>query len=48
MSVAEPESKQKQHSKNRRTDMLVFETRPITCLMLLICENEDFRSKEHH
>ena len=37
VSVAEPESKQKQHSKTRRIDMLVFRTSPITCSMLLAC-----------
>jgi hypothetical protein len=30
VSMAEPDSKQKQHSKTR-TDMLVFRTSPITC-----------------
>ena len=34
--VAESDSKQKQHSKTRRTGMLVFRTRPITCSMLLV------------
>ena len=32
--VADPNSKQMQHSKTRRTDMLVFRTRPIACSML--------------
>ena len=34
VSVAEADSKQMQYSKTRRTDMLVFRTRPITCSML--------------
>jgi hypothetical protein len=41
VSVEEPNSKQKQNSKTRRTDKLVFRTSPIGST-LLVCENADF------
>jgi hypothetical protein len=44
--MAKPDSQQKQHSKTRRTDIVVFRTSPITCSMLLVSENEDFEF--HH
>lgn len=47
--VEEPNSKQKQNSKPRRTYKLVFRTSPIGST-LLVCENADFgsRRQEHY
>ena len=47
VSLANPNSKQKQHSKTRRTDMFVFRTSPMTYSMLLFMrmKSTDARSK---
>jgi hypothetical protein len=45
VSVAEPNCKQKQDSKTRRADKLVFRTSSIGST-LLVCENADFGWQE--